>query len=185
MGQLLHLGQCEGVTLWLLSCTCATCGAAALHRAYANTMLLPLCRVATNLVRRLCERGECDTWMRFPAACCCWPRFPQTFGVVTGLSLVHRGGSCSHEADSDLAGCLHPCISAHCLWLFRNTPRCPDPGVSVHQHTGGGAKPPLLCGKYTVTLTGNCVHRNELSEVLELSWLHGLWGSGGTCKPWG
>lgn len=124
-------------------------------------MLLPLCRVATNLVRRLCERGECEPWMRFPAAC---------FGAVAELSLVHRGGSCS--PNPALAGWLHPCISAHCPWLFRNAPGCADPGIAVHQHTGGGAEPPLLCGKYTVTLPwghGDCVHRNEPSEALELS----------------
>lgn len=157
--------------MWLLSCACATSGAAALQRACANSMLVLLSRVATNLVRRLCERGKRGAWMRFPAACRC-PRFPQAFGAVTELSLVHRGGSCSHEADADLAGCLHPCISAHCLWLFRNAPGCPDPGISIHQHPGGGAESPLFCGKYTVTLTRvawNCVHRNEPSEVLQLS----------------
>lgn len=146
------LRQGEGSTSWLLSCTRATSGAAALQRACANSMLLLLLRVATNLVRRLCERGKCDAWMRFPAACRC-PRFLQVFGAVTELSLARRGGSCSHEADPALSGWLHPCISAHCLWLFRNAPGCPDPGISIHQHTGGGAESPLFCGKYTVALT--------------------------------
>lgn len=126
------LEQCAGSTLWLLSCTCATCGAAALQRACAHSMLLLLSRVATNLVRRLCERGKCDTWMRFPAACCC-PRFPQRFGAVTELSLAHRGGSCSHEADPDLAGCLHPCFST---LPFQKHPRMPS-SWNLHSPTYG------------------------------------------------
>ncbi|XP_062427350.1 lysophosphatidylserine lipase ABHD12 isoform X3 [Rhea pennata] len=84
--------------------------------------------VATNLVRRLCERGKCGGWMLFG------PRFPRSFVVVTRPSLVRRGGSRFCAADPDRAGRLPHCAS-HCLWLFRNPPGCPDTGISVHQHT--------------------------------------------------
>lgn len=74
-------------------------------------MLIVLSRVATNLVRRLCERGKSGGLILLPPS-----MGPagilvfRMFAAVIRLSLACHGGSCCHKADPDFAGYLHPCI---------------------------------------------------------------------------